>query len=386
MGDGRARSCGGSRKRIRCLDRIQASNEPAAVVCRNGTADASRFNRAAGAMTGGPRQTIAVVGAGSWGTALSVHLARVGHDVRLWGRDAALMDEIAERRANPRYLSQVTIPRSVKPTSSLEHAIPGAALVVVAVPSHGLRAVVRRAAPLLDREAIVISATKGLEAESLDRISQIVVEETGDRAVAVLSGPSFALEVARELPTAVLVASANASAAARVQESFRGPAFRLYVTDDVPGVEIGGALKNVIAIAAGAVDGLSLGHNAMAALITRGLAEISRLACAEGGRRETLAGLSGLGDLALTCTGELSRNRHVGIELGRGRPLHEILAGMRMVAEGVRTTGAALALGERHGIELPITSQMAAVLDGRRSPRDAVEALMLRRQRSESDG
>jgi glycerol-3-phosphate dehydrogenase (NAD(P)+) len=191
--------------------------------------------------------------------------------------------------------------------------------------------------------------------------------------------------VARGLPTAVLAASTDAAAAAFIQECFRGPSFRLYASDDVAGVEIGGALKNVIAIAAGVVEGLGLGHNSMAALITRGLVEISRLAGAEGGRRETLSGLSGLGDLVLTCTGDLSRNRHVGIELGRGRTLEEVLAGMRMVAEGVRTTGAALALGARHGIELPIAAEMSAVLEGRRSPAEAVEILMGRRQRPEAD-
>jgi glycerol-3-phosphate dehydrogenase (NAD(P)+) len=210
-------------------------------------------------------------------------------------------------------------------------------------------------------------------------------EATAGQPVVVLSGPSFAAEVARGLPTAVLAASRDASAATYVQDRFRGPALRLYVSDDVAGVEIGGAMKNVIAIAAGVVEGLGLGRNAMAALITRGLAEISRLADAEGGRRETLAGLSGLGDLALTSTGDLSRNRHVGLELGRGRPLQEILDRMRMIAEGVRTTGAGLALGARHGIELPITAEMAAVLDGRRSPAEAVDVLMGRKQRAEAD-
>jgi glycerol-3-phosphate dehydrogenase (NAD(P)+) len=202
----------------------------------------------------------------------------------------------------------------------------------------------------------------------------------------VLSGPSFAAEVARALPTALLAASANHQAATAVQERFRGQGMRLYVSDDVRGVEIGAALKNVIAIAAGVVEGLGLGHNALAAVITRGLAEISRLACAEGGKRETLAGLSGLGDLVLTCTGDLSRNRRVGIELGRGRSLDEILSSTRMVAEGVRTTGAALALGARHGIELPIAAQMKDVLDGRCSPAEGVAALMGRRQRAEVDG
>ncbi len=266
----------------------------------------------------------------------------------------------------------------------MREALTGAAFVVAAVPSHGLRDVLRAAAPLLSRDSVVVSATKGLEAGTFRRMSQVIEEETGGRLpVVVLSGPSFASEVARGLPAAVLAASRDAAAAARVQEQFRGPGLRLYVSDDVPGVEIGGALKNVIAIAAGAVEGLGLGHNAMAALITRGLVEISRLACAEGGRRDTLAGLSGLGDLVLTCTGDLSRNRRVGIELGRGRSLDEVLSNLHMVAEGVRTTGAALELGAKHGIELPITAQMAAVLEGRCSPRDAVESLMGRPQRAE---
>ena len=235
--------------------------------------------------------------------------------------------------------------------------------------------------------AVLVSTAKGLETDTLHRMSQVIADETGGRRpIVVLSGPSFAAEVARGLPTAVLAASADETAATAVQEHFRGPGLRLYVSGDVVGVEIGGALKNVIAIAAGEVEGIQLGHNAAAALITRGLAEISRLACAEGGKRETLAGLSGLGDLVLTCTGDLSRNRHVGIELGRGRSLEEVLAGMRMVAEGVRTTGAALALGARHGIELPIAAQMKDVLDGRTVPADAVGALMGRRQRAEVDG
>ena len=330
---------------------------------------------------------IAVIGAGSWGTALSIHLARAGHQVRLWARDPALVDEMVSALANPRYLPDVPCPSGVAPTASLEAALDGARFVVVAVPSHGLRAVVHAAAPMLPAAAVVVSAAKGLEVNSLARMSQVIEDETSGRApVVVLSGPTFAAEVARGLPSAVLAASSNPAAAARVQEQFRGRGFRLYASDDVAGVEIGGALKNVIAIAAGVVEGLGLGRTAMAALITRGLAEISRLAGAEGGRRDTLAGLSGLGDLVLTCTGDLSRNRHVGIELGRGRSLGDILAGMRMVAEGVNTTGAALALGARRGIELPIASQMQMVLEARTSPSEAVDTLMGRRQRAEVDG
>jgi glycerol-3-phosphate dehydrogenase (NAD(P)+) len=327
---------------------------------------------------------IAVLGAGSWGTALAIHLARAGRPVRLWARDEALAAEMAATRNNPRYLSGVSLPAGVEPTACIDVALSEAQFVVVAVPSHGLRSVVRLAAASIAPQTIVVSATKGLETESLRRMSQVIEEETMARfPIVVLSGPSFAAEVAAGLPAAVLAASSDQPAAAKVQEQFRGRGLRLYASDDVAGVEIGGALKNVIAIAAGVVEGLGLGHNAMAALITRGLAEISRLSCAEGGRRDTLAGLSGLGDLVVTCTGDLSRNRHVGLELGRGRPLAEILAQMHMVAEGVRTTGAALALGARHGLELPITAQMSAVLDGRTSPLEAVEILMGRRQRAE---
>lgn len=331
-------------------------------------------------------EQIAILGAGSWGTALAAHLARINHNVSLWGRDPGLVDEMAAVRRNERYMPGVTLPERVMPTGSLDEALAGAGIVVLAVPSHGFRAVLRTAAPFLATGSVLVSATKGLESETLERMSQVVEEEAApSHRIVVLSGPSFAIEVAQGLPTAVVVASLDLDAASRVQEQFRGPAFRLYGTTDVVGVEFGGALKNVIAIAAGAVEGLGLGHNSMAALITRGLAEISRLASAGGARRDTLAGLSGLGDLVMTCTGDLSRNRHVGIQLGRGHRLDEILGGMRMVAEGVRTTFAALALGERHGIELPIAAEMAAVLEGRRSPREAVEALMLRPQRPETD-
>lgn len=328
----------------------------------------------------------AVLGAGSWGTALAIQLGSVGHQVALWGRDAALMSAMAERRANPTYLPDVTFPAPVRPTASLAGALAGARYVIVAVPSHGLRTVVRQAAPFVEPGAIFVSATKGIEADSLKRMSEVIREETGGRCpVVVLSGPSFAAEVAQRLPTALVAASDDDAAMVAVQDQFRGPQFRLYGSTDVVGVEVSGALKNIIAIAAGVVESLGLGHNAMAALITRGLAEIARLSCAMGGQRETPAGLSGLGDLVLTCTGSLSRNRHVGIELGRGRPLSDVLAGMRMVAEGVRTTSAALALGARHGVELPIASQIFEVLEGRKSPRAAVGDLMLRPQRGERD-
>lgn len=329
---------------------------------------------------------VAVLGAGSWGTALAMHLGRLGHEVRLWARDAALANDIARRRANAVYLPDMTLPDLVMATGSMADALHESELVVSAIPSHGCRAVMQAAAPYLMPHATIVSATKGLEGESLRRMSEVVAEEVGaERPVVVLSGPSFAVEVARQMPTVVVAASATPAATALVQAEFRGPYFRLYGSTDVIGVELVGALKNVIAIAAGVVEGLGLGHNALAALITRGLAEISRLACAAGGQRETTAGLSGLGDLVLTCTGTLSRNRHVGMELARGRPLAEILAGMKMIAEGVKTTSAALALGARHGVELPIVAQMADVLDGRSDVRSAVETLMLRPQRAETD-
>jgi glycerol-3-phosphate dehydrogenase (NAD(P)+) len=330
--------------------------------------------------------TVTVLGAGSWGTALAVHLARVGHDVRLWARDPALAAEMEHRRANAGYLPDVMLPASVHVTDSLAAAVAESSLVVSAIPSHGCRAVMEAAEPHLLRNAVLVSATKGLEARTLLRMSQVIASEVGsDRPVVVLSGPTFAVEVARQLPTAVLVASETIAATDLVQAEFRGPFLRLYASSDVIGVEIAAALKNVIAIAAGVVEGLGLGHNALAALITRGIAEISRLVWAAGGKRETPSGLSGLGDLVLTCTGSLSRNRHVGIELASGRPLREILAGMKMVAEGVNTTSAALALGERFGVELPIATQMAAVLEGRIDPRTAVGALMIRPQRAEME-
>jgi glycerol-3-phosphate dehydrogenase (NAD(P)+) len=329
-------------------------------------------------------KSIGVLGAGSWGTALAAHLAHAGHRVRLWGRNADLIREIQARRANPVYLPDIVLPSQLSATTSLEQALDGAQLIVSAVPSHGTRAVIRAAAPSISRQAVIVSATKGLEVDTLRRISEVIAEEVGDPdRVAVLSGPSFAIEVARGLPTAVCIACANLDLASEIQMDLRARYFRLYASADIVGVEIGGALKNIIALAAGVVEGLGLGHNALAALITRGLAEITRLASVLGAHRETLSGLSGLGDLVLTCTSPLSRNRHVGAELASDRPLDDILAGMKMVAEGVTTTGVALALGRKHGVELPIATEMANVLSGRRRARAAVEELMLRPQRYE---
>jgi glycerol-3-phosphate dehydrogenase (NAD(P)+) len=316
---------------------------------------------------------------------LAVHLGRVGHDACLWGRDASLVADMRVRQVNAVYLPDIRFPARMQVTSDLAEALDRAEVVVMAAPSHGTRDIARAATPFIRPDAIVVSATKGLEQHTLFRVSEILEQElpSGVR-VAVVSGPSFASELARELPTTVSVASRDAKVVQAVQAEFRAPYFRLYGTGDVVGVEIGGALKNVIAIAAGLVEGLGLGHNALAGLITRGLAEISRLACAAGAQRETLAGLAGLGDLVLTCTSAPSRNRRVGIELAHGRPLQDIIDGTRMVAEGVRTTRAALDLGARYGVELPIAAQVSELLAGRKDPRTALSELMVRPQRAEA--
>jgi glycerol-3-phosphate dehydrogenase (NAD(P)+) len=289
------------------------------------------------------------------------------------------------RHVNTVYLPDIRLPAHLNVTADIATALDGAGVVVMAAPSHGTRDIARMAAPFIEPETIVVSATKGIEQHTLFRMSEILEQELGPSLrLAVVSGPSFAAELARELPTAVSVASLDEQVVAVVQAGFRAPYFRLYGTSDIVGVEIGGALKNVIAIAAGLVEGLGLGHNALAGLITRGLAEISRLACAAGARPETLSGLTGLGDLVLTCTSTPSRNRRVGIELAHGRPLQDIIDGTRMVAEGVRTTRAALDLGVRHGVELPIAAQVAELLAGRKDPRTALSELMVRPQRAEA--
>jgi glycerol-3-phosphate dehydrogenase (NAD(P)+) len=328
--------------------------------------------------------TIGVLGSGSWGTALAVHLSRTGHDVRLWARDAALAAQMAATRTNAAYLPGVEFPAALRPTHTLEEAIAAAEFVVMAVPSHGMRSVMRAASPFISPGRTVVSATKGLEEGSMLRMSEVIRAECADGIqTVVLSGPSFAIELARELPTAMVAAGDSSAAVEMVQAHFRSNSLRLYGSSDVVGVEIGGALKNVIAIAAGVVEGLGLGHNALAALITRGLAELSRLAVEQGAQRETMAGLAGLGDLVLTCTGSLSRNRQLGIALARGESLAQILARTKTVAEGVRTTQAAVALGARHGIELPIAEAMADVLAGRTEPVAAIRNLMGRKQKLE---
>ena len=317
---------------------------------------------------------IAIVGSGSWGTALALSLARRGdHSIALWSHSAPVGT----------YLPGFPIPPQVNAVTDLASAVTGADIVISAVPSQHVRATYREMGPFLESGQIIVSATKGIEDQTFLRMTQ-VIEQVCGRPAGALSGPSFAQEVAAGAPTAITVAFAESGTASRLQEELTAPGLRLYTNDDVIGVELGGALKNVIAIAAGIAAGLGLGHNSAAAIITRGVAEITRLAVACGGRRETLAGLSGLGDLVLTCTGPLSRNRAVGVELGRGHKLPAILGQLQgKVAEGVRTTSAALGLARAHHVEMPITEQMFAILEHGKSPQDAIRELMARPGRDE---
>jgi glycerol-3-phosphate dehydrogenase (NAD(P)+) len=333
---------------------------------------------------------IAIIGAGAWGTALSIILGRTGnHRVRLWVHEQEVCDTIATLRVNEKFLPGQTIPDSVTPCNNLAEALDGAAIVVSVMPSQHCRGLFEQMRPLLSADTMIVSATKGLEETSLLRMTEVIAEtiKSDDMRprIGALSGPSFALEAARGDPTAITIASQDHELARTVQQEFSNASFRVYTNEDPVGVELGGALKNTIAIAAGVSAGLGLGHNSVAALITRGLAEMTRLVVACGGKAETMAGLAGLGDLVLTCTGGLSRNRSVGVELGRGRRLPEILAGMHgMVAEGIFTTTAAVGLAHAHGVEMPITEQMFAILHKGKSPREAISELMARRGRSET--
>jgi glycerol-3-phosphate dehydrogenase (NAD(P)+) len=321
---------------------------------------------------------IAVIGGGAWGTALAAHLVRCGREVRLWVLEPEIAEAIREHHQNPVHLPGVALPGDLGATTRLDQAVAGSEMVLVVVPSEFCRGIYRQLRLLVAPETVLVSATKGIEIDTLLRMTEVAEQEIPGARLVVLSGPSFALEVAREQPTAVVAASRQLAIAERVQQALSSRSLRVYASDDVVGVELGGALKNVIAIAAGIVDGLGLGHNAAAALITRGLAEITRLAVASGARPETLAGLAGLGDLVLTCTGALSRNRRVGLAVATGEAPSEALAGGRMVAEGVRTTLAACALAKRAGVEMPIAEQMRTVLHAGKSPRVAAEELMLR--------
>ncbi len=331
---------------------------------------------------------VAVLGSGSWGTALAVHLARKGHPVRLWGREAATIERVRRRGPDGEVHPGVLLPDLVEPTTDLAAACRGCEAVIFSVPSHAMRELARAVRPLLEPGTLAVSTAKGIEQDTSATMSVVLEETLGPehrRHVGVLSGPSFAREVAHGMPTAVTAAAVELEVAQRLQQLFSDRTFRVYTATDVIGVEIGGAVKNVIAVAAGVSDGLGFGHSTRAALITRGLAEIGRLASKLGAERQTLYGLSGLGDLVLTCTGDLSRNRQVGLRLGRGESLAAILASMNEVAEGVRNTRAIHALAGRLGVDMPITGQMHAVLYENRAPQEAVVELMTRRLKHEPE-
>jgi len=326
---------------------------------------------------------IAVLGGGSWGTALAILLSRARrpHEVSLWARDAALAEAMRTTRENATYLPGFRLPDVVRVTHDLADALRSAEVLISAIPAAYARDVYTRAAEFVPDGAAIVSATKGLEPKTHARMSEVIAGTLGpeyESRIAILSGPSFATEAARGQPTAVVLASKNAAFAAELQEDLAGPTFRLYTNDDVLGTELAGAMKNVIAIAAGVCQGLGLGSNSQAALITRGLAEMTRLAVSLGAKTDTLSGLAGLGDLVLTCTGTLSRNRNVGIDLGRGKALPDIVHGMKMVAEGVGTTPALMAVARSARVEMPITEQVNALLYEEKPPVDAIRDIMER--------
>ena len=329
---------------------------------------------------------IAVIGGGSWGTALAIHLCSIRHSVTIWVYERDLAQRIESKRDNDLYLPGFHIPASVKPTSSLERALDGAEILISAIPSHFCRQVLTQIIPFLQEDMIIVSATKGIENQSLMRMSQIITSLLKERfqpQLAVLSGPSFAVDVARHHPTAVVIASRDIELARMIQREFYSSYFRLYTSTDLIGVELAGSFKNVIAIAAGVINGLGYGFNTVAALITRALAEMSRLVIAMGGKERTMYGLAGIGDLVLTCSGDLSRNRRVGQRLGKGERLDDILKGMTMIAEGIKTTKSVMDISRKLNIEMPITNQVYDILYKDKEPQQAVRELMLRELKSE---
>lgn len=331
-------------------------------------------------------QRIAVLGAGSWGTALANLLAKKDYEVVMWSYEPDVADAISKTHENSRYLKGVPLHEKLRATSDIGESLRGADVILSVTPAQHVRRVLKSVASDLRPDMLIISASKGIETSTLSTMAEVigaVVPGPAGANATFLSGPSFALEVAREQPTAVAMASRDMAAAEKAQQLFQAPYFRVYTNADVVGVELGGALKNVVAIAAGMASGLGLGHNALAALMTRGLAEIARLGVALGANPLTFSGLAGMGDLILTCTGELSRNRSVGVSLGQGKTIEEILGGMYMVAEGVETTRAAHALALKTGIEMPIVGQVHAVLFEGRTAREALETLMLREPKPE---
>lgn len=334
-------------------------------------------------------KSVAIIGAGSWGTALAEISARAGHEVRVWSRTPGIVQSINERHVNPRYLKETQLSNAIVGTLDLSEAVDRAELVVLATPSHSMREILGALKPVLRDEMILVSAAKGIEIETGQRMSELATDVLGSEAIkrfVCLTGPSFAREVVDKHPTAVVVAGSEPDCCRAVQAALSFENLRIYTNDDLIGAELGGAIKNVIAIAAGMVAGMGFGANSIAALITRGLAEMTRLALKEGAKPETLMGLAGLGDLVLTCTGSLSRNRHLGMELGKGRGLAEIDSEMNEVAEGITTTLAVKQMADRQGIETPITAEVHSVLYERKSPEEAVNALMMRPLRDEHEG
>lgn len=332
-----------------------------------------------------PPVRVTVVGAGAWGTALAMVLAQKGHDVTIWSYEDEVAASINVGRGNP-YLADVELPSGLGADTDLARALKGARLVVSATPSQFVRGVMEQAAPHLPSDALLISASKGIELGSLLRMDEVLSEVLGESAMArfcVLSGPSFAAEVARGAPTAVVIASGSEEVAVRARDLFMTPTFRVYTNTDVVGVELGGALKNVVALAAGVTAGLGYGHNTLAALITRGLAEMTRLGVAAGADKATFYGLAGVGDLVLTCTGSLSRNRTVGYRLGRGERLEDILADMTAIAEGVKAAEAVRDLAVRYDVEMPIMERMYSIVHEGQDPSDALRALMSREPKPE---
>lgn len=333
------------------------------------------------------KAAISVIGGGSWGTTLANLLAEKGYPVTLWAYETDLVERMQQSRENDLYLPGFTLSKNLSFTSCLAEAVTGKKLVLLVPPSQVLRQVVEQFVPHLDEQAVIVSASKGIENDSLMLMSQVledILPQRYHQRVGFLSGPSFAKEVASHMPTAVVAAARDKQLAGTVQDVFNTEKFRVYTHNDIIGVELGGAMKNVIALAAGVADGLGFGHNTRAALITRGLAEMTRLGLRLGGSAETFAGLAGMGDLVLTCTGDLSRNRSVGIELGKGRTLKEILDGMQMVAEGVKTTLSAYQLANKLGVDVPIIEQMYLILYQDKDPGQAVNDLMLRDLKAES--
>ncbi len=329
---------------------------------------------------------IAVIGAGSWGTALAMVAARNQHAVHIWAREAQVVRSINEQRRNALYLADFELPENIAATHSIAEALSDADFVMLVVPSHAMRETVAQLRGHLRPQTVLVSAAKGVENGSLMRMSEVISDEFANDfppRIVTLSGPSFARETAKGDPTAIVAASLDNRASEVVQRELSCASFRIYTNEDVVGVELGGAVKNIVAIAAGVVRGMGLGHNSVAAIITRGLAEIARFAVRQGARAETMAGLAGLGDLVLTCTGELSRNRHVGIELGRGRRLDEILAEMHEVAEGVKTTQAIYELSRKLRVDMPITESVYALLYEDKPAREAVSELMARPLKTE---